>query len=134
MSDDSKKYYNEAHQIHKDWAGFLFEQAAEAQMAQIAAGEAAAAEQAAQMQAQQAEAEMLGYRQGVGGAIGEVITLIYQLSQKGEAGVQQAKAAASGVGAVLHKIASNRTDPNRAGQEIGGVVQRAAMSLRKLGG
>ena len=69
----SKKFYNDAHDTHTKWVEYLFEQDAAAAMAQMAAGEAQAAEQAAQMQAQQAEQEMLALRQGVGGAVGELI-------------------------------------------------------------
>jgi len=129
----SKKFYDDAHDTHTKWVEYLFEQDA-AQMAQIAAAEQEQAQQAAQMQAQQVEQEMLALRQGVGGAVGELITVIFQLSQKGGGGVRQAKAAVSAMSAVFHNIASNQTDPNKAAQDMGGIIQRAAADLQKLGG
>ena len=124
----SKKVYNDAHDTHTKWVEYLFEQDAAAAMAQMAAGEAQAAEQAAQMQAQQAEQEMLALRQGVGGAVGELITVMYQLSQAGKQ--QTASSAASQMGSLLIKIAKNQTDPNSAAKEASGIIQNAASKLR----
>jgi len=129
----SKKFFDEAHETHTKWVEYLFEQDAQAEMADIAAAEAGQAQQAAEIQAQQAEQEMIALRQGVGAAIGELITMIYQLSQKGGAGVRQAKAAVSSMSSVMHDIASNQTDPNKAASDMGSVVQRAATNLQKLG-
>tara|TARA_R110000744_G_scaffold259798_1_gene374866 strand:- start:457 stop:840 length:384 start_codon:yes stop_codon:yes gene_type:complete len=126
----SKKFYDDSHETHTKWVEYLFEQGqdAAAQMAQMAGQEAQAAEQAAQAQAQQAEQEMLALRQGVGGAVGELITIMYQLSQAGKQ--QTASAAASQMGSLLIKIAKNQTDPARAAKEASGIVQNAASKLR----
>ena len=125
----SKKFYDDSHETHTKWVEYLFEQGQDAagQMAQVAGQEAQAAEQAAQMQAQQ-EQEMLALRQGVGGAVGELITIMYQLSQAGKQ--QTASAAASQMGSLLIKIAKNQTDPASAAKEASGIVQNAASKLR----
>ena len=122
----SKKFYDDSHETHTKWVEYLFEQGQDAagQMAQVAGQEA----QAAQMQAQQAEQEMLALRQGVGGAVGELITIMYQLSQAGKQ--QASSAAASQMGSLLIKIAKNQTDPASAAKEASGIVQNAASKLR----
>lgn len=125
----SKKFYDDSHETHTKWVEYLFEQDAAAQMAQVAAGEGQAAEQAAQAQAQQAEQEMLALRQGVGGAVGELITIMYQLSKAGKQ--QTASAAASQMGSLLIKIAKSQTEPNAAAKEASGIVQNAASKLGK---
>ena len=126
----SKKFYDDSHETHTKWVEYLFEQGQDAagQMAQVAGQRAQAAEQAAQAQAQQAEQEMLALRQGVGGAVGELITIMYQLSQAGKQ--QASSAAASQMGSLLIKIAKNQTDPASAAKEASGIVQNAASKLR----
>ena len=124
----------ESYYLVENLRRFLNEQDTAAAMAQMAAGEAAQAQQAAQMQAQQAEQEMMALRQGVGGAIGEILSMIFQMSQKGADGVRQAKAAVSGKGAVLHDVAEGQVDSGTAATKMNGILTKAGRDLQRLGG
>ena len=119
----SKKFYNDSHKTHTKWVEYQFEQDAAAQMAQPVGAEAQAAEQAAQMQAQEAEQKALALRQGVGGAIGELLSIMPQLDPAA------AQSAARQMSTVLIDVGRGM-DPNKAAAKASGVLQNAASKLR----